>query len=68
MHFVGVTSDICQKNQQNIYGCSVANSRIKMFLIVLPTQRALLDHFVGSEDDTPEENVKDLTSPHLEIR
>ncbi|CAH1366938.1 unnamed protein product [Tenebrio molitor] len=33
-HFVAVnvTSDICQINQQNICGCSFANSRIIVFL------------------------------------
>jgi hypothetical protein len=33
-HFVAlnVTSDICQINQQNIYGYSVANNRIKHVL------------------------------------
>jgi hypothetical protein len=41
---INVTSDICQINQQSMYGCSVANSRIKK--CILPTQAFLLDHFV----------------------
>jgi hypothetical protein len=47
-HFVpvNVMSDMCQINGQNTCGCSVANSRIKMFLIVLPTQTVLIDHLV----------------------
>jgi hypothetical protein len=54
-HFVAVnvTSDICQINQQNIHGCSVSTSRVKMFLIIvlLPCeQQVLIELAINSGD------------------